>query len=198
MFLSLLIYNRKYSSNRLNIPHNFLGFFSSAPPIKLNYLGHGLGELATGIACGPLIVLGSYYVQAQRVSYEALWASIPVGLLVAAVLYINEFPDYEADKAVGKNTLTVVLGRQRAVWGYIALLVASYGVIVVGIVLGVFPYTLLLALLTLPLANRGIQGALRFPSDTPKLVSTNAVTVQLHLLIGLLLCGGYVIAMFLP
>jgi len=170
-----------------------LAFFYNAPPFNLSHLGHGLGELAVSVGFGPLVVLGSYYVQAQRASYEALWASIPVGLLIAAVLYINEFPDYEADRAVGKNTLVVVLGRERAVWGYAALLVATYGVIMVGIALGIFPYTMLLALLSLPLAHRGIQGAVRFHSNTRRLIPTNAVTIQIHLVTGLLLCLGYAV-----
>lgn len=172
----------------------FLAFFHNAPPIKLYHLGPGVGELAAGIGCGPLVVLGSYYVQAQRLSYEPLWASIPLGLLITAVLYINEFPDCEADRAVGKHTLVVALGRERAVWGYVALLVVTYGVILVGITLGIFPLTLLLALLTLPLAYRGIRGAVRFHSNTRKLIPTNAATIQVHLTTGLLLCLGYAIA----
>ena len=174
----------------------FLAFFSSAPPFKLNYLGHGLGELATGIAGGPLIVLGSYYVQTQRVTGEALWTSIPVGLLCAALIWINEFPDYEADRAAGKNTLVVVLGRQRAVWGYVAILVSTYMVIVIGMVLGVLPHTLLLALLALPLAYKGIRGVTRFHSDTLRLIPTQAATIQLCLADALLLCVGYAVARF--
>jgi len=175
----------------------FIAFFGNAPPFRLNYVGHGLGELATFIGSGPLIVLGSYYVQSQRATYEALWASIPVGLLGAAILWINDFPDYEADRAVGKNTLIVLLGRERAVWGYVTLLVSSYAVVIVGIVLGVLPYTLLLALITLPLAYRGIRGAMRFHSNTSKLIPTSATTIQLHLANALLLCLGYAIAKLL-
>jgi len=174
-----------------------LAFFSSAPPFRLNYLGHGLGELATGVAGGPLIVLGSYYVQTLRVTYEVLWASIPVGLLCTALIWVNEFPDYEADKGAAKNTLVVVLGQQRAVWGYVAILVATYVVIVIGVALRVLPPTLLLAFLTLPLAYKGIRGVMRFHSDTPKLVSTQAVTIQLCLANALLLCVGYGMARFL-
>jgi len=175
----------------------FLAFFHNAPPIRFYYLVPGIGELALGIGFGPLAVLGSYYVQAQSTSYEVLWASVPLGLLITAVLYINEFPDYAADSAVGKRTLVVALGRERAVWGYAALLLATYGVIVVGIVLGALPYTTLFALLSLPLAYRGIRGAARFHSNTPKLVPTNAVTIRVHLMTGLLLCLGYAIAKFL-
>ena len=170
-----------------------IAFFSSAPPFRLNYLGHGLGELATGIGTGPLIVLGSHYVQSQRTTYEALWASILMGLLGAALIWINEFPDYEADRAVGKKTLVVLLGRQRAVWGYIGLLVAFYVVVVVGVALSLFPSTLLLAFLSLPLAYRGIRGVMRFHSNTPRLIPASAATIQLYLANGLLLCLGYAI-----
>ncbi len=170
-----------------------IAFFSSAPPFRLNYLGHGLGELATGIGTGPLIVLGSHYVQSQRTTYEALWTSILMGLLGAALIWINEFPDYEADRAVGKKTLVVLLGRQRAVWGYIGLFVAFYVVVVVGVALSLFPSTLLLAFLSLPLAYRGIRGVMRFHSNTPRLIPASAATIQLYLANGLLLCLGYAI-----
>ena len=177
----------------LGIAGVFIALFTSAPPFRLNYLGHGLGELATFIGSGPLIVLGSYYVQAQRVTYGVLWASVPMGLLGAALIWINEFPDYAADRAVGKNTLVVLLGRERAVWGYAALLTATYGAIIVGVALNVLPYTTLLALLTLPLAYKSIQGAARFHSDVKKLVPTSAMTIQIYLATGLLLCVGYAI-----
>jgi 1,4-dihydroxy-2-naphthoate octaprenyltransferase len=174
-----------------------LAFFSSAPPLKLNYRGHGLGELATGIGCGVLIVLGAYYVQAQQLSLEAFWASLPVTFLVTAILYINEFPDYAADKSVGKNTLVVVLGKKRAVWGYVALMFATYLSILLGVALGLLPWVTLLAIITLPLALRAIAGARRFYDDTPKLIPSNALTIQVHLLTGLLLCAAYVLARWL-
>ena len=171
----------------------FLAFFHNAPPIKLYNLGPGVGELAVGLGCGPITVLGAYFVQTQRLSYEALWASIPVGLLITAVLYINEFPDCESDKAVGKKTVAAVLGRERAVWGYVTLMIAAYVAIVIGIALRVFPLTFLLALLTLPLSYRGIKGAIRFHSSTPELIPTLGLTIQVHLVTGLLLCVGYAV-----
>ena len=178
----------------LGIAGVFIALFTSAPPIKLNYLGHGLGELATFIGSGPLIVVGSYYVQTQQATWAALWTSIPVGLLGAALIWINEFPDYEADKATKKNTLVVLLGRQRAVWGYVALLVVVYLVIVAGVELGFLPYALLLVLLTMPLAYKAIRGVTRFHSSTLELIPTQATTIQLYLATALLLCVGYAIA----
>jgi 1,4-dihydroxy-2-naphthoate octaprenyltransferase len=175
----------------------FMAFFHNAPPVNLYSLAPGLGELALFLGFGPVPVLGTYYVQGQRLGLGALWASIPVGLLITAVLYINEFPDYEADKSVGKKTLPVVLGRQRAVGGYVGLLVGAYLAVALGVALRILPLTALLALLSAPLAYRAIGGARQFHSDTSKLIPTNARTIQIHLLTGLLLCVGYVIARFL-
>ena len=192
-----LVFTRGWLLLLLGAGGVFLAFFHNAPPIKLYYREPGVGELAVGIGCGPIVVLGSYYVQAQRLSYGALWASIPVGLLIAAVLYVNEFPDCEADRAAGKKTIPAVLGRERAVWGYVALMVAAYATLLIGTVLGVLPATLLLVLLTLPLAYRGIRGVMQFHSDTPRLIPTLATTIQVHLVTGLLLCVGHVFARFL-
>jgi len=169
----------------------FLAFFHNAPPVNLYRLAPGAGELAVGIGFGPLAVLGAYYVQTQRLSYEALWISIPVGLLIAAVLYINEFPDHDADRSVGKRTLVVVLGRKRAVWGYVVILVAAFVVILGGVLQRALPAATLIAMVSLPLSYRAIKGAVRFYGSTQQLIPTNAVTIQLHLLTGLLLCVGY-------
>jgi 1,4-dihydroxy-2-naphthoate octaprenyltransferase len=193
----VLVWLRGWTLLWFGIAGLFVALFHNGPPIKLYYLAPGLGEFATAVGCGPLIVLGSYYVQTQRLSWGALWASIPVGLLAAAVLYINEFPDYRADRAVGKKTLVVVLGRERAVWGYVALLAAAYLVLVLGVVIRALPYTVLLALLPLPMAVQAIRGVRRFHSDVESLIPTNARTIQLDLLAGLLVCVGYILARFL-
>jgi 1,4-dihydroxy-2-naphthoate octaprenyltransferase len=76
-------------------------------------------------------------------------------------------------------------------------MLAAYAALVIGIVLGDLPATLLLALLALPLVYRPIRGAMEFHSDTPKLIPTLATTIQIHLVTGLLMCVGYVIARFL-
>lgn len=175
----------------------FFALFHNAPPFKLYHLAPGVGELAAGIGCGPLVVLGSYYVQTQRLGLEALWASVPMGLLVAAILYINEFPDEIADRRVGKKTLVVALGRERAVWGYAALLLAVYLSMGIGVAVRVLPYTMLLALLPLPLAYRAVRGAFRNYGDIQALIPTNALTIGLHVVTGLLMCVGYILSRLL-
>jgi len=170
------------------------GFFYTAPPF--NWVSHGVGELLVGLNFGALMTIGAYYVQARALAVEPLVASIPVSLLIAAVLYINEFPDYAADKAVGKNTLVVRLGRARAAYGY-ALIVSSVYVIVLSAALaGISPLYVLLALLPLPLALESIRHAFRFHSKSENLVPTNAMTIVLHLITSLLLSFGYLMSRF--
>ena len=164
---------------------------------KIAYWGRGWGELVTGILTGPVIVCGAYYVQAQRVTPEIVWVSLPVGLLVSLILYVNEFPDYAADRAAGKRTIVVMLGRRRAVPGYIAIIVAVYLSILAGVLANLLPWPTLLAFLSLPLAYRGVQGIRRFYDEVPRLVPTCAITIQMHMVTALLFTLGYVIDRFL-
>ena len=96
-------------------------FFYHAPPVKLSY--RGLGELAVALCYGPLIAAGTYLVQRGSVSREVVWLSLPLGALIASFLWINEFPDHDADRGAGKRTLVVRLGR-RAASRVFALIVA--------------------------------------------------------------------------
>jgi 1,4-dihydroxy-2-naphthoate octaprenyltransferase len=164
---------------------------------KIAYWGRGWGELVTGILCGPVIVGGAYYVQAQRVTPEIVWVSLPIGLLVSLILYVNEFPDYAADKAAGKRTIVVMLGRRRAMPGYIAIIVTVYLSILLGVLMGLLPWPTLLSFLTLPLAYRGVQGIRQFYDETPRLIPTCAATIQMHIVTALLFTLGYVIDKFL-
>lgn len=173
-----------------------IGFALSAlytvPQVGLAYLGHGLGEVSLGLGFGPVMVGGAYYVQAQHFTPQMWYASLPVGLLIMAVLYINEFPDYAADKASGKRTLIVKLGRRAAVGGYIALMLGTYLTIAVGVLSSLLPWPALIAFLTLPLAIRGIRGLRQFYDQTPQLIPSNAMTIQIHLATGLLLVAAVI------
>jgi 1,4-dihydroxy-2-naphthoate octaprenyltransferase len=89
-----------------------LAFFYHAPPLRLSY--RGLGELTVALCYGPGIVAGTYLVQMHRVPGPVVALSIPLGLLIAAFLLINEFPDARADAVAGKRTLVVRMGRPAA------------------------------------------------------------------------------------
>ena len=98
-----------------------------ARPVALSY--HGLGELAVALCYGPLIASGTYLVQRGHGSRELVAAALPLGLLVSAFLWINELPDAAADRAAGKRTLVVRLGRRRAGRVYAVLPAAAFGFI---------------------------------------------------------------------
>jgi 1,4-dihydroxy-2-naphthoate octaprenyltransferase len=167
------------------------GYFYTAPPFRL--VATGVGELFIFTDFGLLMTLGAYYTQTTTLAWEPVIAALPVGFLIAAVLYINEFQDAKADAAVGKNQIVVRLGRKRAVRGYQLLMALTYGSLILGVLLdGVSPYALI-GLLTLPIAWRGIQVARQHYDDPQRLVPANAATIQAHLLTGLLMSAGYVL-----
>jgi 1,4-dihydroxy-2-naphthoate octaprenyltransferase len=97
-----------------------LAFFYHAPPLKLSY--RGLGELAVGLAYGPLITAGTYLVQRRTITPEVIFVSVVLGLLIAAFLWINEFPDYRADLQSGRRNLVVQLGRPKAARWFVGMI----------------------------------------------------------------------------
>jgi 1,4-dihydroxy-2-naphthoate octaprenyltransferase len=170
------------------------GFFYTAPPF--NWASKGAGEALVGVNFGVLMTLGAYYIQTQTLSLEPFIAAIPVSLLIAAVLYINEFPDYAADKAVGKRTLVVRLGRDKAAYGYAVIVFSAYASILLSVLFGIAPAYDLLALIPLPLAVEAVRHVSKFHSESLKLVPANAMTITLHLVTSLLVSIGYLLHRF--
>lgn len=169
----------------------FLGFFYTAKPLRIGY--GSLGELATGIGFGPLMVMGSYYVQAQSLPFKAFLISIPVGLLIALVLFINEFPDYAADKSVEKRTLVVILGKERAIGLYHILLACVYLAVALLVILKLLPATALIVFFSLPLALKAYIISRNNFDKVYELLNANASTIGLHSVIGILLFAGLVL-----
>lgn len=89
-----------------------LGWSYHGPPLRFVY--RGLGELDVVLCYGPLIALSAYLIQAHSLSWPVFWLSLPLGVIIAAFLWVNQFPDYEADRGHGKHNLVVQLGKQRA------------------------------------------------------------------------------------
>ncbi len=170
----------------------FSGFFYCAPPFKLVH--RGIGEFFIGLNFGVLMTLGAYYVQAGKIAIEPLAASIPVALLIIAVLYINEFQDEAADRAVGKNHLVVRLGKKNAAIGYAIVMLAAYISIAAAVIAGWLIPWALLGLTALPPATIAIVIAGRNYDDSKALAPANALTVVSHLVTGLALTAAYIIA----
>jgi 1,4-dihydroxy-2-naphthoate octaprenyltransferase len=166
----------------------------TAPPLKFVY--RGLGEVAVALGFGPMMLLGAYVVQTGgALSWEPFVASIPVALLVALILYVNEIPDRRGDARVGKRTLPVRFSRNAVITGYNVAVVAAYVATVVGVVAGILPVPTLLILLTIPLARRVSQGLAPNYDNPYGLMAIMGVNIQLHLVAGLLLLAAYVIVL---
>lgn len=170
----------------------FVALFYVAPPIQLAH--RGVGELLVGLSFGPLIVTGTYFVITLRVDLGPLLLSIAFGSLVAAILWINEFPDVEADLEVGKETLMARLGYETSIRVYLALVALAYVAVLVGVVLFVVPWPALLTLLTVPMARKTYRGLRANYADPMALIPANAGTIGLTVLFGLLAIVGLGVA----
>ena len=166
----------------------------TAPPLKFVY--RGLGEIAVALGFGPLMLLGAYVVQTGgALAWEPFVASIPVALLVALILYVNEIPDRRSDARAGKRTLPVRFSPTTIITGYNVAVAAAMVVLVAGVLFGVLPIPVLAMLVTIPLALRVSRG-LRPNYDNPYgLMAIMGANVQLHLRAGLLLLAAYVVVL---
>ena len=153
-----------------------------------------VGELFAGLNFGPVMVLGSYYVQTGRYSWEALFASLAPGVLTANLLFLNEFPDREADERGGRRHLVIALGREGARFLYVGLIIVAYLLIVVGVVTGMMPWVTLIGLGTVVFAWKAAKGALKDYNDVNRLVPALGANVMTILGTQALLAVGYVIA----
>jgi 1,4-dihydroxy-2-naphthoate octaprenyltransferase len=170
----------------------FLSYFYTAPPFRLVH--RGLGEICVALGFGPIMVLGTYYVIAERLSFDAFYASLPVALLIMLVLYVNQIPDRPADERAGKRTIVVRLPQSAIVTGYVLSVAATYLLIVVGAVSDILPVWTLLGLATIPLALQVHKGISSHYNSPYELMGAMGKNIQLHLFTGLALIVGYVIA----
>jgi len=108
----------------------------------------GLGEFFVAVK-GTMIVLGTYFIQSNVLNQEAAFAGIFTGVLSSLVLFIASFPDYDADKSKGRKTLVIVVGKKKACYVFWLFPATSLVVLVLGVLLGLFPYYCLIALATI-------------------------------------------------
>jgi 1,4-dihydroxy-2-naphthoate octaprenyltransferase len=156
-----------------------------------------VGELFAGLNFGPLLVLGSYYAQTGRYSWGTLFASLAPGILTANLLFLNEFPDREADQKGGRKHLVISMGRKDASFLFVALLSASYFCILIGVLTKMMPVVTLIGLGTIGFGWKAARGALKYHNDIEKLVPVLGANVITILGTQALLTVGYVIAVFI-
>lgn len=168
-----------------------IGWAYSAPPLALN--SHGFGELCVAVGFGLLIPLGADYVQRADFAALPLYAGLSFALLALDLLYINQFPDYRADLAVGKAHWVVRLGPRRARWGYPLTALLSYVALVGLIGLGWLPTWCMLGLLTLPVSLHASLELLRYAEQPQRLGPAIRSTVLALLAHGLLVSLGLIL-----
>lgn len=172
----------------------FCAYFYTAPPIRFGY--RGLGEVAQLLCFGPGIGLGAYYVQTQRVSWEAFWGTLPFGIMLFSMITINEIPDYAEDRKGGKLNLVARFGRKTGVWLFILSLLSAYGVIVVGVAFGKIPFLGLFSLLTLPIAFKTISVLKAHYENPQKMAPANLGMICAHNFTAILLIFAYFVEGF--
>ncbi|UCD95043.1 MAG: 1,4-dihydroxy-2-naphthoate octaprenyltransferase [Candidatus Zixiibacteriota bacterium] len=166
------------------------GFFYTATKYAFSY--NRIGELAILINFGILPVMGSYFVQTGHFSWLSFWSAFPIGFLITAILYINQFPDYEADRAVDKKHLVVTFGRKSARGGYYFLLFGNYAILILAVVFAKLTPFALVALLSLPIALKTARIFSRQYDKIKELIPAQAGTIQVHFLTGILMAAGCV------
>jgi 1,4-dihydroxy-2-naphthoate octaprenyltransferase len=146
--------------------------------------------IAPGFGFGTCMVNGVHFALTGSYSWASLIASFVPFFLVSDLLLLNQFPDTEADRSVGRNHYPIAIGRRASAKLYAAFLVLAYVPIVIGAATGIFPGTALLGILTLPLAAGVIRGAMRNAENVPGLVPFMGLNVVINLATPVLLAAG--------
>lgn len=178
-----------------------LGIAYTTPPFKLCY--RGLGEIAR-LAATPLIVLGAFFVQVPAMSVPELAslsqallvcivASVPVAFFNAAALYIFEFPDYEADRQVGKNNLVVKLGTKNASYLYILMQAAAYGSLIIALLFRLIPWPAAIMLLLIPVSAYAAAGLFKHNAEAVKLLPYLRATSNVYILASIIMVLAYIL-----
>jgi 1,4-dihydroxy-2-naphthoate octaprenyltransferase len=143
--------------------------------------------IAPGLGFGPLMVMGTHFALTGSYSWTAFVASLVPFFLVSDLLLLNQFPDVDADRGIGRNHLPIVIGRKRSVKVYGAFLAGAYVSIILGYLAGVFPLGSLVALASIVLAVTTVKGAARYADDIPKLIPYMGRNVVINIVTPVLL-----------
>lgn len=149
--------------------------------------------IAPGVGFGPLMVMGTSFVLTGEYSRTAFVASLVPFFLVSDLLLLNQFPDVEADKSVGRRHLPLVIGRRPSSVVYAVFLLSAYLAVVGAVLLGYLPKASLLGLCTIPVAVAASLGTFRYCEDTPKLIPSMGMNVIVNIATPVLVAIGLLI-----
>jgi len=169
------------------------GWGYTAPPLQYKY--RALGVPLVFVLMGPLMVVGSYFAITGAWSVSALVLSIPVGLLVAAILHGNEWRDIGEDTRAGIVTLSSRIGKEWAHYGYVALILGAYISLGLAVAFRLLPPATLLAILSLPFLAQVMRSAeLGATGQARAIAMIDLQTARLHLAFGILLVLGVLLS----
>ena len=152
----------------------------------------GLAEFFVAVK-GTMIVLGTYFIQANQLTVDAALAGIIVGVMSSLVLFIASFPDYDADKSKGRKTLVIAVGKKNATKVFWLFPIVSLTVIVFGISLRIFPISTIIALIPIPLIIQAGLGLKKNYDQTDLLVPFMSKTLMFSRISGALFVVGLLI-----
>jgi 1,4-dihydroxy-2-naphthoate octaprenyltransferase len=178
----------------IGLPSIAVAYFYSAGPKPIG--DAWLGEVTVFVFMGPLMVMSSYYIQTLSISWSAFGTSIPVGLLVTAILHCNNLRDIREDSETGKRTLAKVMGTNAGRWLYIALLTCAYLSVATLCVSGLIHPFGWFGLLSVPLAISTVR-LLRIADERRIMNRVMVRTGILHAISGGTLALGIAIGSFM-
>ncbi len=152
----------------------------------------GLGEVFVAIK-GTMIVLGTYFVQTSQIVIEPILGGVILGVLSSMVLFVNSFPDFEADRASGRKSLVIMLGKKRATSALWIFPIVAYGIIISGVITQTLPILSLITLLSIPLLMKSGLGLKRSFDDVEKLVPVMGSCVSYGRITGTLLVLSFLL-----
>lgn len=174
---------------------SFIGFFAAlfylGPPLKLAY--RGLGEMAIAFSYGPLMMLGSYYLQTQRVDFIPLFVSLIPALLLFGISILNEVPDYFQDRLVGKRNICVRIGQRKVVRLYGGVLILFYIIFLGGLFSRNLPQLAWLVLICLPISLLSYTIGIQAYDSAYRFVSPIRYSIIQYIIVLSILITGYIV-----
>ncbi len=169
------------------------GYFYTAPPFQYKF--RALGVPLVFMLMGPLMTTGAYFAVTGKWSWTSLWLSVPIGLLVAAILHGNEWRDISEDTRAGIATLSSRLGASFAHYAYLAMTLGAYITLGLAVSVGILPPQVMIVMLSLPLLAIVIRAAeLGAGGQARAIVMIDVQTARLHMVFGALLVAGVLLS----
>ena len=171
------------------------GWAYSAPPLQL--MSRGWGEVLIFFAFGPFITLGTYYVMSGSLSWQAFALGFPQGFFIVGVIWINQFPDYQADRETGKKNLVVRWGPDICRYLYCVIMLLAFVVVILLISIVGFSYLIMLSFVALPLAAKAMKILWKEYLSHKEVIPAQALTIQTLIVHGMFLSIGIFLSRFI-